>query len=175
MYKAIFFDRDGIVNASIVKNGKPRPPWNIDEVLVDKNFIDLKNYFADYFKIFIVSNQPDSKRGFVTKKQLIDVNREIMLRVSPDDFKIDYSDDPRFKKPSSYMLSELIEKHNIDPNNSWMIGDRWSDIKSGEIAGCKTILVINKFSYTKNNDGDFVKINPDYTVETLDEIYKIIK
>ena len=175
MYKAIFFDRDGVVNAPIVKKGKQRPPWSKEEVLINKNFVNLKNYYSDYFKIFIVTNQPDYKRGLVTKKQLIDVNLEIMQKISPDDYQIEFSDDVRFKKPSPFMLLKLIEKHNIDHKNSWMIGDRWSDIKAGENAGCKTILIINKFSFTKNNDGDFVKINPDYTVKTLNEIYEIIK
>ena len=74
------------------------------------------------------------------------------------------------------MLIRLIKKHNIDPNKSWMIGDRWSDIKSGQLAGCKTILVENKFSYSKNNDGVFVRINPDHTVKkTIKDIYKIVK
>ena len=42
MYKAIFFDRDGVVNEPLVKKGKQRPPWSKEEVLINKNFVNLK-------------------------------------------------------------------------------------------------------------------------------------
>jgi len=175
MFNAIFFDRDGIVNNSILTKEGYRPPWNKDEIVISEEFINLKNEYSKKYKIFIVSNQPDFIRGNISKQKLLNVNSEIIKKVDPDDFEVDYSDDPKYKKPSPYMLIRLIKKHNIDPNKSWMIGDRWSDIKSGQLAGCRTILVENKFSYSKNNDGVFVRINPDHTVKTLKDIYKIVK
>ncbi len=175
MFKAIFFDRDGVVNKSILTKKRQRPPWSKDEIVINEDFINLKKEYSKKYKIFIVSNQPDFIRGNISKQILLNVNSEIIKKVEPDDFQVDYSDDPRYKKPSPYMLMHLIKKYNIDVKKSWMIGDRWSDIKSGELAGCKTILIKNKFSYSKNNDDVFVRINPDYTVKTLKDIYKIIK
>ena len=110
MYKAIFFDRDVLVNEPLFKKGKQRPPWSKEEVLINKNFVNLKNYYSSNFKIFIVTNQPDYKRGLVTKKQLIDVNLEIMKKISPDDYQIEFSDDQRFKKTYHYMMLKHLQK-----------------------------------------------------------------
>ena len=76
MFNAIFFDRDGIVNNSILTKEGQRPPWNKGEIVISEEFINLKNEYSKKYKIFIVSNQPDFIRGNISKQKLLNVNSE---------------------------------------------------------------------------------------------------
>ena len=72
------------------------------------------------------------------------------------------------------MILNLAKKYSIDLNQSWMIGDRWSDIASGNKAGCRTILLEKDYSYKKNSSGDIIEISPDFIIKKISEVKKII-
>jgi D-glycero-D-manno-heptose 1,7-bisphosphate phosphatase len=174
MRKAIFFDRDGVINEVLYTQGQHRPPWKIKEIKIKKGFLSLKESLQKDFLIFYISNQPDFKRGHVGLEDLQKVNNNIYNKIKPDDFLVDFTDDVRFKKPSPFMVIELIEKYNIEASKSWFIGDRWSDIVAGKKAGCKTILLKTEYSFDKNFNSDFISINPDYTVKSLKDVKSVI-
>jgi len=66
------------------------------------------------------------------------------------------------------MITKAAKEFNIDLKKSYMIGDRWKDISSGNKARCKTILIKRKYS-------EVAKCNPNYIVSNLGEILNIIK
>ena len=66
------------------------------------------------------------------------------------------------------MIKKAAKEFNIDLNKSYMIGDRWKDIISGNKAKCKTILIKKKYS-------EVAKCKPNYIVKNLGKILKIIK
>ena len=67
--KAFFFDRDGVLNYSIVKNGKPYSPVKLSELVLDPVAIEIINYLkVRKYKIIVVTNQPDVGRKKVTKE-----------------------------------------------------------------------------------------------------------
>ena len=73
------------------------------------------------------------------------------------------------KKPSPFFINKAIKKYNLDLINSWVIGDRQTDIDCGKRAGIKTIGVISKnYLFNKKN-------NPDFSIKKINQILKIIK
>ena len=164
MKKAIFLDRDGVINKAIVKNGLPTPPNLLDELKilpgVKESILKLKKL---NFVCIIVTNQPDVSRGKINKNTVIKINNFLKKKIKLDDIFVCYHDDKdncNCRKPKPGLLLQAGKKWNVDFKKSFMIGDRWRDIQSGEKAGCKTI-------YLDYNYRDKKPKNPDFVTDTL--------
>jgi D-glycero-D-manno-heptose 1,7-bisphosphate phosphatase len=145
MAKAIFIDRDGVINKAVVRNGKPHPPTNLGEVVIIDGVPDalaaLKQ--AGYFTI-VVTNQPDVARNQVSQQSVREINDWMSSTLFIDEFRVCYHDDKdncHCRKPKPGLLLEAISRLCIDPEMSYMIGDRWRDVECGLRAGCKTIFI----------------------------------
>ncbi|MDO9182922.1 MAG: HAD family hydrolase [Bacteriovorax sp.] len=143
--KAIFLDRDGVINKLVLKNGKARAPYSIEDLELFPGVIEacqqLKN--LNYF-IIVVTNQPDMVRGLVTRESIDIINAKILECLLIDDIQIcfhDNEDKCLCRKPKPGMLLEAALKWEIDLEKSFMIGDRYGDIAAGVSSGCRTILV----------------------------------
>jgi len=149
--RAIFFDRDGVINARIL-GGYVRH-WNEFELLpgVIETLQEVKH--RGYLAI-IVTNQRGVGLGIMTQEQLDQVHSELqkemerLAGVRFDDiiFCTDLDNSLGRRKPSPTMLLEAAEKWNIDLANSWMIGDSMSDIEAGQRAGTKTGYLVTQHS-----------------------------
>jgi D-glycero-D-manno-heptose 1,7-bisphosphate phosphatase len=154
--RAVFLDRDGVINAPAVRDGKPYPPADIGslEILpgVSEALEQLKS--AD-FLLIVVSNQPDVARGTRTRASVEAINAALADRLPIDEFRMCYhdgSDACRCRKPSPGMLLEAAQKWDIDLTASFMVGDRWRDVEAGQNAGCKTVFVDYQYA-EKQPDG----------------------
>lgn len=187
MNKAIFFDRDGVINKEIFRDNlkKWTAPHSVDEIEFNKNIINvLKKIKKKKFLIFIISNQPDYALGLTSLKNLKNVHNKINTALFQKSILIKeyfYSfrhkksikknlGPPCFdKKPSPFFINKAIKKYNLDLINSWIIGDRQTDIDCGKRAGIKTIGVISKnYLFNKKN-------KPDFSIKKINQILKIIK
>lgn len=175
MNKGFFFDRDGILNKLVYENKSKRPPRNLSELDLNYEIFDsIKSLKSDYM-LFIVSNQPDVKRGNLRIEDLNEINENINSKLHFTEIFCETEDNNLYKKPNPYMLNVLIKKYDIDKFNSWIIGDRWVDIEAGFSAGIKTILYKNKYSFDKTSAGLPNKtIQPDLVIETLEEFNFLI-
>jgi D-glycero-D-manno-heptose 1,7-bisphosphate phosphatase len=146
--RAVFLDRDGVINRPIVVDGKPYPPRTLAEfeVLpgVARACTDLKT--AGYFLV-VVTNQPDVSRGTL-KKEAVEAIHEAMVQQLPiDRIEVCYHAGAKFgercecRKPQPGMLIRAAAVLDIDLSRSFMVGDRWRDIDCGKLAGCKTIFI----------------------------------
>ena len=143
--KAIFFDRDGVVNyrQAGVYLSKPEDFKIIPDFF--PFFTTIKN--SSYLAI-LVTNQQGIGKGLMTEKELYEVHQYMQTLIFEstgfmfDDIyycpELKETNSPR-RKPNPGMLLEAIEKWNIDTENSWMIGDRKSDSIAGKRAGLQTI------------------------------------
>tara|TARA_A200000113_G_scaffold16460_1_gene14649 strand:- start:4064 stop:4591 length:528 start_codon:yes stop_codon:yes gene_type:complete len=167
--KAIFFDRDGVVNKLVARDGGLYSP----RVLKDFVFYDDIKPCIDYlieknFLIFIISNQPDISRGKMTIKELEKIDLVINEKLRIDE--IYYSFESEFtingtKKPSPKMLFQAKEKWKIDFSKSFFIGDSIADRDCAKNANLSFILV----SRSHNKELNYpVKIN------TLNDLKDII-
>lgn len=169
--KAIFLDRDGVINKLVTRNGKAQAPYCLDEFAlypgVEEACLKLKN--SNYLMI-IVTNQPDVARGWVKMESVEIINNRIRELLPIDDIKICFhvnSDKCECRKPMPGMLLVAAKEWGIDLAQSYMVGDRYGDVAAGLQAGCKTILV---------GPGDLQgeHPNPDYSVDSLLEGAAII-
>ena len=170
--KAVFLDRDGVINHTIVRKGKPYPPKDLSEFKFLANVIEgitlLKNRG---FLTIIVTNQPDVGRGTITKENVELIHAKIKQSLLIDEIRVCYDDGEKvnseFRKPNPGMIFASAKENNIDLTKSFMVGDRWKDIEAGKRAGLKTFFV--DYGYRE------VLLNkPDYQVASLLEAVRLI-
>jgi D-glycero-D-manno-heptose 1,7-bisphosphate phosphatase len=141
--RAVFLDRDGVLNRAIVRDGKPYPPATLDELEIAADAADsLASLKSLGFLLLVVTNQPDVARG-TQSLDTIHAMHDRMRRALPlDDFLIcphDDRDGCRCRKPLPGLLLEAQARYGIDLARSFMVGDRWRDIDAGRAAGCHTV------------------------------------
>lgn len=165
--RAVFLDRDGVINESIVRDGKPHPPSSIAETTVvgaaRKALRELKRRG---FLLLVVTNQPDVRRGTTSRENVEEIHRFLADELPLDDFFVCYHDDGdncRCRKPKPGLLLEAAGKYDIDVKRSYLVGDRWRDIDAGVAAGCRTILIDRAY----NERGPHVR--PDFVASSLPE------
>jgi D-glycero-D-manno-heptose 1,7-bisphosphate phosphatase len=165
--RAVFLDRDGVINESIVRDGKPSPPASVRETVVVRDAREeLKRLKQRGFLLIVATNQPDVRRGTIRREQVEDIHGFLRDQLPLDDFFVCYHDDNdncSCRKPLPGLLFDAAEKHKIDVRGSYLVGDRWRDIDAGAVAGCRTILIQHRY----NERGPaFV---PDVIVSSLTE------
>ena len=173
MNKAVFLDRDGVINKVIFRNGntgKPIAPWSKEEFSLIPDIKDsLFNLKNDGFKLFVVTNQPDIAKGIIDNSFVVEMN-EIILKYLPiDEIRFcphSNMDECDCRKPKPGMILGLADKWNIDCQNSFLIGDSCKDIEAGKKVGVTTFLL--KRHYNKG-------VNADHKVTDLSEAVKIIQ
>ena len=143
--RAVFLDRDGVINRAFIRGGKPYPPKKVGEVEilpgVYKALMALKE--AGYLLI-VITNQPDVARGTIAKDSVEEINSYLSKELPLDDIRSCYHDDHdncRCRKPLPGALLIAANEHCIDMSESFMIGDRWKDIEAGTQANCATFFI----------------------------------
>jgi D-glycero-D-manno-heptose 1,7-bisphosphate phosphatase len=171
MPKAIFLDRDGVINQAVVRQDKPYPPSDLSELVIpDEVRTVLQKLKESGYLLIVVTNQPDVARGLQTKERVEEINRFLLRELPLDDILICYHDTSahcRCRKPKPGLILQGAQQYHIDLAASYLIGDRWKDIEAGQRAGCRTIFIDYKYN-EKQPD------NPDCRVNTLWEAVSII-
>jgi D,D-heptose 1,7-bisphosphate phosphatase len=184
--KAIFLDRDGVINQEVDNLSEIKDFVLIDGVAEAIKLINKSEYLS-----IVVTNQPVLAKGFVTEQELKSIHKKMdsLLgehRAFVDDlFYCPHHPDSGFKgeikelkidcdcrKPNNGMLLKAADQYNIDLQNSWMIGDRYADIKAGKISGCKTILL--QTGHSGNDKSRYLELEADYQLDTLYEAINFI-
>ncbi|HHT9125294.1 MAG TPA: D-glycero-alpha-D-manno-heptose-1,7-bisphosphate 7-phosphatase [Candidatus Brocadiia bacterium] len=169
MKKAIFLDRDGVINKVFLSNGKPFSPRRFSEFELIPEVENALNSFKEVgFTNIVITNQPDIARGFLKWEELEKMHSLIRERLSIGDiFVCPHSDKDNClcRKPKPGALLEAAKKWNVDLKGSFFIGDTWKDTVAGKRAGCKTILINMPY-----NQG----VESDYRIEDLNKAVEII-
>ncbi|MAF51222.1 MAG: hypothetical protein CMH64_03975, partial [Nanoarchaeota archaeon] len=155
---AAFIDRDGVINELLsYEFGDDKVTYitKKEEIkIIDRVDKAIKLLNENKIKVIVVSNQPQVARGLVTVEEVDEINKHInnlLGDANVDSFYFcphrptkgvnEYGIECECRKPKPGLILKAAKEHNVDLKNSFMIGDRISDIKSGNLAGCKTILV----------------------------------
>ncbi|WP_281776997.1 HAD family hydrolase [Polynucleobacter sp. KF022] len=171
MRRAVFLDRDGVLNRAIVRDGMPYPPASLLELEILPGVQDALQQLHDAnYLLVVVTNQPDVARGISKREDIELINAFLSSQLPIDDFKTCYHDSGdccSCRKPLPGALFEAAQEHNIDLSKSFMVGDRWRDIEAGTSAGCKTFFINYRYAEQKPDA-------PDFIVSSLLEAKKII-
>ncbi len=145
MINAVFLDRDGVINAAVVRDGKPYPPTSADDMVVLPGVaVALKLLKQLGYLTIVVTNQPDIARGHTSALEVDAINQALIAQLEIDAFMVCPHDDGEnchCRKPKAGMLLDAAREWNIDLSGSFMVGDRWRDIECGQNAGVRTFFI----------------------------------
>ena len=175
MNKALFLDRDGVINFD------KGFVYRIEDFIFKKDIFNIirlaksKNY-----KVIIITNQSGIARGYFSEEDYNNLMSWVLNEFLKKECEIDdtyfcpfykdgkikkYKKDSIYRKPNPGMILDAAKKYKLDLNKSVLIGDRLSDIYAGNTAGIKTNLLLNE-----NNK----QYNLDYKKIRYTEIPKLI-
>jgi D-glycero-D-manno-heptose 1,7-bisphosphate phosphatase len=187
MAKAVFFDRDGVLNRLVCDPATQdwTSPHEVRDLQVGTQTAPGLLALQDAgFQLFVVSNQPSYAKGKTTlaKLQAIQAEFERQLRVSgvrltesficyhhPQGVVPGYAVECECRKPKPYFLRLAERKYGLDLAASWLIGDRDMDIQCGHAAGVRTIQIASEQTPGAPSD-----VRPEYTAADLAAAVRII-
>jgi len=145
MPRAVFLDRDGVLNDAIVRDGQPYAPASLAELLIAPDAAaSLRRLKAAGYRLVVVTNQPDVARGTVSREVVDAINAALAAALPIDEFRVcDHVDEDRCvcRKPSPGLL---LQAPLHDLSRSIMVGDRWRDIDAGRRAGVRAAILIDR-------------------------------
>jgi D-glycero-D-manno-heptose 1,7-bisphosphate phosphatase len=159
MRKAVFLDRDGVINRK-AREGEYVTRWEEMQILPGvSDAIALLNRSG--FRVIVVSNQRCIAKGVITTADLEALHRRLCEVLAGAGATIDaiyycpHETQPpcRCRKPQPGMLLDAARDHDIDLGASWMIGDSQADVEAGRSAGCNTALIAEGESGAKQGHG----------------------
>jgi D-glycero-D-manno-heptose 1,7-bisphosphate phosphatase len=171
--RAVFLDRDGVINRALIRDDKPYPPSSLAEFEILPGVTEACAKLKQAgFLLVVATNQPDVGRG-VLSQDIVETLHAHMGHVLPiDRIEVCYhpgrgASDCDCRKPKPGMLLRSARDLDIDLPSSWMVGDRWRDIDCGHAAGCRTILI--DYHYAEE-----LRHPPDFRARSLREAVDII-
>lgn len=169
--RAVFLDRDGVINRAVVDGGRPYPPKSLDELEILPGVAQaLAEFRRNGFLNLVATNQPDVATG-KTSRALVDaIHERLKAELAIDAiyacFCVEGPDCDCYK-PKPGMLLRAAAEWKVDCAQSFMVGDRWRDVGAGRAANCRTIFI--DYGYQERRpDG------PDHIVKSLTEAAPII-
>jgi D-glycero-D-manno-heptose 1,7-bisphosphate phosphatase len=143
--RAVFLDRDGVLNKAVVRDGKPYPPDSLAELeIFPEARAQLERLRQAGFLLLVVTNQPDVARGTRSLAVVESIHSALRSALPLDDFFVCSHDDGDrcdCRKPLPGLLLRAAEKYGVDLFRSFLIGDRWRDVEAGANAGCATVWI----------------------------------
>jgi D-glycero-D-manno-heptose 1,7-bisphosphate phosphatase len=160
--RAIFLDRDGTI---IEDTGYLRDAQAIAPL--SGALEALRRFCEAGWQLIVVTNQSGVGRGLISQQEMIEVRSafEELMRRAGAAVTATYccvhapEENCECRKPSPAFFLRAAAENSIDLSQSWMIGDRESDILSGRNAGCSTIWLRNNIHAVNSELPDFIADN----------------
>jgi D-glycero-D-manno-heptose 1,7-bisphosphate phosphatase len=144
MKRAVFLDRDGVINDHIRYVNRPE-----DLILFPFAGRAIARLNEAQFLVFVVTNQGGVGLGYMREEDLAEIHEKMVRELRKEGAYIDdilsCTHSPHAgcecRKPSPQMLLRLADRHGVDLAASYMVGDRATDVEAGRKAGTKTVLI----------------------------------
>jgi D-glycero-D-manno-heptose 1,7-bisphosphate phosphatase len=159
--RAVFLDRDGVINRALERDSKPYPPRNLGEFEILPGVLEACAEFKQAgFLLVVATNQPDVGRGTLKKEIVETIHSEMRRQLPLDRVEVCYHSGKNdsecdCRKPKPGMLLRAARDLGIDLTQSWMVGDRWRDVDCGHAAGCRTIFIDRGYAEELKQKPDF--------------------
>ena len=157
--RAVFLDRDGVLNQAVVRDGRPYPPASVEELHLLAGAEDAcRRLAAAGWLLICVTNQPDIARGTQIRQRVDAINEALRRRLGLAAIRVcphDDGDGCACRKPRPGLLLDAAVDFDIDLVSSIMVGDRWSDIEAGKRAGCRTVFIDHGYAEKRPGEMDF--------------------
>jgi D-glycero-D-manno-heptose 1,7-bisphosphate phosphatase len=143
--RAVFLDRDGVLNLAVVRGGKPYAPRDLSEFQILPGVPEATSELRRAgFDLIVVTNQPDVARGKMARAMVEAMNARLKSELSVDEILTCYHDDGdgcTCRKPQPGFMLQMRDERGIDLLRSFVVGDRWRDLEAGRNAGCRTVFI----------------------------------
>jgi D-glycero-D-manno-heptose 1,7-bisphosphate phosphatase len=160
--RAVFLDRDGVINRAIVRDGKPYPPDSLAALeILPGVAAALQSLRAAGYLNVVVTNQPDVATGKQRREMVEAINHYLFVNLALDSIKVCYhaaADECECRKPRPGMLLEAAREMDIDLGGSFLVGDRWRDVGAAHAAGCRALFINYQYD-EKVPDKPYVAVN----------------
>jgi D-glycero-D-manno-heptose 1,7-bisphosphate phosphatase len=173
MNRAVFLDRDGVLNPPVVRLGKPYPPQTLSEFQIYPDVAEACALFRQMgFLLVVVTNQPDIGRGTQSWSVVEMMHARLREALPLDRIEIcaaadDAAPDARRRKPAPGMVLDAAVALGVDLARSYLVGDRWRDIDCGHAAGCTTIFIDRGYA-------EELRQTPNHRVSNLSEAARLV-
>ena len=161
MLRAVFLDRDGVINRAMIREGRPYPPGSVAELEILPGVAEALGKLREAgFLLIVVTNQPDVARGMQTRENIEAIHARLLAELPLDEIMTCYHDGDscECRKPKPGALLDAKRRCSIDLEHSFMIGDRWRDIEAGQRAGCTCVFI--DYGYNERQpDGPFIRVS----------------
>ena len=146
MHPAIFLDRDGV----IIENRSDYVRSWADVEIFPQALTALAALRGNAYKMIIVTNQSPIGRGIVSRAQVDEINRRLIVEIEAAGGAVDgvyvcphHPDEGcDCRKPQPGLLLQAAQEHDIDLERSLMIGDALSDLQAGLAAGLGQVALV---------------------------------
>ena len=173
--RAVFLDRDGVLNRAVVRNGRPYPPVRLEEFELHEDIAaGCARLKAANFVLVVITNQPDVGRGTQTRETVEAMHSKLRSAIpSIDRIEICYHAGERYgercdcRKPRPGMIMRAAAELNLDLPASYVVGDRWRDVDCARAAGCRAIFI-------ERNYEEKLRETPDFTVANFSDAVNVI-
>lgn len=174
MVKAIFLDRDGVLDELVSYKegwGAPRKPADAHLLPGVRDALALAAHNG--WSVFVISNQPDAAKGYTTREALDAVHAELLHQLDGapilEFFYCFHRSEDRCqcRKPEPFLILQAARKYGIDLSASWFAGDAGTDIEAGKRAGTRTALL--EYEYSRSRRG---AQQPDWVCRDLDHFVR---
>jgi len=171
MNKAVFLDRDGVINKDFGY------VYRIEDFFIyDEVYPALKKLRDAGFKLIVITNQSGIGRGYYTEEDFLNITKHMKEKLKEKGIVLDkvyycphhpegvipeFTKKCNCRKPETGMIEEAVKEFNIDLSNSFLIGDKETDIQAGKKMGLKTILVKTGRGkdFISNTSADYIAEN----------------
>jgi len=167
--RAVFLDRDGTIIEDMVYLSDP------ERLRFLKGAVEgLRRLYSAGYELFVVTNQSGLKRGFLSLERLLVIHRKLDLLLRREGIIIKKfafcphhpNERCRCRKPETFMVKRILKEYpDINLEESYTVGDKYTDVLLGQKVGTKTILI---------GDRDAGKVRPDYIARDLLQASEII-
>jgi len=158
--KAVFLDRDGVLNKAILRDGQPYSPLAMQDFdVIDGVRSACVQLSANGFLLIGVTNQPEIARGKLDVNVANHMNDILSRELKLTEILMcphDQPDNCPCRKPKPGMLTDAARRLGIDLGASFMVGDRWKDIDAGIAAGCRTVFIDHEYDEPKPDRAEHV-------------------
>lgn len=169
MKRAVFLDRDGVLNEPVLENGRPHPPSGLAELRITPGAAPALQQLREAgFLLVVVTNQPDVARGKTPRETVEAIHAALAAALPLDAFYTCWHDDAdgcHCRKPLPGLIVDAAAEREVDLAASWVVGDRWRDVEAGAAADCRTIWI----------DRGYTERAPDHPTATVANLPEAVR
>ena len=164
---AVFLDRDGVIVIPEFREGRSFAPTRLENFHIYSSAAPSLNALREAgFLTVVVTNQPDVGRGIISEKVISAMHNKLSSELAINRIEMCThisQDNCDCRKPQWGMLRNAASELDILLDQSFMIGDRKSDVDAGNSAGCKTIFIDHNYTAEQK------PLDADWTTQSIEQ------